>query len=224
MRSQIIVMLTHNDQTVLNAMDTFQTCADLPIENWGFKDIGLEKSKMYNLVNVMKESKKKTFLEIVSYSEKDCMDGAKLAVDMGFDYLMGTVFHENVFEFLSKQSIQYLPFCGKVHGNPSILEGTFDEIISNAESMLARNIFGIDLLAFRHANGADLAKTFCQAIKKPVVIAGSINSFNRIDFVNSINPWGFTIGSAIFDKKFSPTEDFRGNLVKVHEYMNSLNN
>ena len=222
MHSQIIVMLTHNDQTVKDAIGTFESCADLPIENWGFKDIGLEKKKMHDLVDLMKKSGKKTFLEIVTYSEKDCMDGAKLAVDMGFDYLMGTIFHENVFQFLSTQIINYLPFCGKVFGNPSVLEGTYEEIITNAKSLLSRNVFGIDLLAFRHSNGMELAREYCREIKKPVVIAGSINSFERIDFINSIDPWGFTIGSALFEKKFVPSEDFRGNLVKVHEYMNSL--
>jgi len=222
MPSNIIVMLTHNDRTVENAVETFESCADLPIENWGFKDIGLEKKNMKILINSMKKAGKKTYLEVVTYSEENCMDGAKLAVDMGFDYLMGTIYYESVFEFLSKQPIRYLPFCGNVHGNPSILEGSIEDIISDAKELLSKKVFGIDLLTFRHTHGADLVKAYCQAIQQPVVIAGSINSYDRLNFIHSINPWGFTIGSALFEKKFALGEDFRSNLIKVNDHLESI--
>jgi hypothetical protein len=224
MSSHIIVMLTHNDQTVENAIDIFESCSDLPIENWGFKDIGLEKKDMDILIKSMKKTGKKTYLEVVTYSERNCMDGAKLAVDMGFDYLMGTIYYKSVFEFLSNQNIRYLPFCGNIHGNPSILEGSVEEIITDARSLLDKGVFGIDLLAFRHTSGTELAETYCQAIPEPVVIAGSINSLDRLNFIHSINPWGFTMGSALFEKKFAIGENFRSNLVKVKEHLDSLNN
>ena len=80
------------------------------------------------------------------------MRGAKLAVELGYDYLMGTVYHQSVFEYLATQDIKFLPFCGKVSGSPSILEGTFDEIIDDAKGLLAKGVDGIDLLAFRHAS------------------------------------------------------------------------
>jgi hypothetical protein len=221
MKPRLIVMLTHNDKTVNNALEVFESCKDLPITHWGFKNVGLEKSKMIDLINRMKNSNKKTFLEVVTYSEDECMKGAQIAVELGFDHLMGTIFYDSVYQYLKDKNIHYLPFCGKVSESPSILEGAISDIIADANSLLEKSIFGIDLLAFRHKEGADLARRYCAAIEKPVVIAGSINSFERIDFIDSINPWGFTMGSALFTSNFIPGATFKENLAKVHEYMSS---
>ncbi len=222
MESQIIIMLTHSDKTVGNALETFESCKDLPINFWGFKDVGLPKDKMHELVKAMKDAGKTTFLEVVSYSEDECMRGAELAVEFGFDYLMGTLFYPAVFEYLCKKEIKYLPFCGEVYGSPSVLEGTFDEIIANAQSMLDKGVFGIDLLAFRHKQGAELAEEYCRRVEKPVVIAGSISSPEKLEFVSRIKPWTFTMGTALFDAKFVPGADVRTNLEKVLEIMQSL--
>lgn len=222
MQSKIIIMLTHNDKTVKNAQEVFEACKDLPIEYWGFKDVGLEKPKMVELINAMKAAGKTTFLEVVTYSEEECMAGAKLAVELGFDYLMGTIFYDSVFKYLNDNGMKYLPFCGKVHGSPSVLEGTFDEIIDDAKSMLAKGVYGIDILAFRHAQGAELAKEYCKRVKEPVVIAGSINSPERIKFIDECNPWAFTMGSALFTENFAPGESFRKNLEVVLSVMDSI--
>ena len=222
MQSQVIIMLTHNDKTVKNAMETFDACKDLPVGFWGFKDVGLPKPEMKELVGEMKKAGKTTFLEVVSYSEEECMAGARTAVELGFDHLMGTVYHKSVFDYLQTQDIKFLPFCGKVYGSPSVLEGTFDEIVEDAQGLLDKGVYGIDLLAFRHKEGAKLAEEYCRRIEKPVVIAGSINSPERIEFISRINPWAFTMGTALFEKKFVPGESFRKNLEAVIECMDGL--
>ena len=222
MNSKIIIMLTHNDKTVPNAYDVFESCKDLPVQYWGFKDVGVPKEEMARILKAMKDAGKTTFLEVVSYSEEECMRGAKLAVELGYDYLMGTVYHQSVFDYLAKQDIKFLPFCGKVYGSPSVLEGTFDEIIGDAENLLAQGVDGIDLLAFRHADGTGLAEAYCKAIDKPVVIAGSINSPARIEFINKINPWAFTMGSALFTENFAPGKTFRENLQEVVRIMDNI--
>ncbi|MCD8224787.1 MAG: hypothetical protein LUC99_08095 [Clostridiales bacterium] len=222
MKSQIIIMLTHNDKTVKNAYEVFESCKDLPVQFWGFKDVGVPKEEMKRIVDAMKAAGKTTFLEVVSYSEEECMRGAKLAVELGYDYLMGTVYHQSVFEYLGNQNIKFLPFCGQVSGSPSILEGTFEEIIDDAKGLLARGVDGIDLLAFRHKDGAGLAEAYCAAIDKPVVIAGSINSPERLEFINRINPWAFTMGSALFTENFAPGKSFRENLEAVIHCMDSI--
>lgn len=219
MDSKIIVMLTHNDKTVPHACEVFETCSDLPVQYWGFKDVGLEKPGMKKLIETMKKAGKTTFLEVVSYSEEECMNGAKTAVELGFDHLMGTVYHKSVFDYLVTQDIKFLPFCGKVYGSPSILEGSFNDIIRDAECLLEKGVYGIDLLAFRHQEGAKLAEEYCSRIKRPVVIAGSINNPNRIKFINQINPWAFTMGSALFTGMFAPRKNFRTNLEKVIDCM-----
>ena len=68
MKSKIIIMLTHNDRTVENALDIFESCKDLPVECWGFKDVGLPIPKMKALVSAMKAAGKVTFLEVVTYT------------------------------------------------------------------------------------------------------------------------------------------------------------
>ena len=222
MDSKIIIMLTHNDKTVENAREVFEECKDLPIQFWGFKDVGVPKEEMERILDAMKAAGKTTFLEVVSYSEEECMRGAKLAVELGYDYLMGTVYHQSEFEYLATQEIKFLPFCGQVSGSPSILEGSFDEIITDAKGLLDRGVDGIDLLAFRHQDGAGLAEAYCKAIDKPVVIAGSINSPERLEFINRINPWAFTMGSALFTENFVKDGGFRKNLEEVLRIMDGL--
>ena len=150
------------------------------------------------------------------------MGGAKLSVELGFDYLMGTVYHKSVFDYLKTQPIKFLPFCGQVSGSPSVLEGDIDDVIADGLALLGKGVDGIDLLAFRHKEGAKLAEEYCRRVKQPVVIAGSINNPERIEFINRINPWAFTMGSALFTENFAPGKSFRRNLEAVIDCMSSL--
>ena len=122
--------------------------------------------------------------------------------------------------FLAANGMEYLPFVGKVSGSPSILEGTNEEIIQNAKDLMAKGIKGFDILAYRHVvDGEKLAYDFCAAVPAKICIAGSINSFKRIDTMFDIGPWTFTMGSALFEKKFLPEGSFRENLIAVADYM-----
>ncbi len=134
----------------------------------------------------------------------------------------GHRYHKSVFDYLKTQPVRFLPFCGQVYGSPSVLEGTIDEVIADAENLLDKGVDGIDLLAFRHKEGTKLAEEYCRRVKKPVVIAGSINSPERIEFINRVNPWGFTMGSALFTENFALGESFRKNLEVVIDCMDSL--
>ncbi len=223
MKSKLIVMLTYHDQSIKNAAEVFTTCSDLPVDFWGFKDVGLPKRQMVELVEMMKKAGKKTFLEVVSYSEDACMRGAQLAVELGFDYLMGTIFYPKVWDFLKNKDIVYLPFVGKVTGSPSILEGSVDEIIDEALNYMKQGVKGFDILAYRHVEDPErLAREFTAAIPGIVVIAGSIESRERMKFVEDIGAWAFTIGSALVDKQFVSDGSFRENLENVIEMMNGI--
>ena len=103
MLEKIIIMLTHNDKTVPDAIEIFDENKDLPIQYWGFKDVGMEPAKMKILCDKMHEAGKTAFLEVVSYSEEECMRGAKLAVDCGFDYLLGTLYYDSVAAYIKEQ-------------------------------------------------------------------------------------------------------------------------
>lgn len=224
MEPRIIVMLTCNDRTVERSLEVFESCKDLPVEYWGFKDVGIPASAMRELHDAMKAAGKKTFLEVVTYTPESCLAGAKLAVDFGFDHLMGTILFPEVWEYLKDKPIRYLPFVGEVSGSPSVLDGSLAGMLSQAEAFEKAGIPGVDLLAYRWT-GDDpekLAKEFVAATPLQVVVAGSIASPERIAAIQYIRPWAFTMGSALFTMSFVPDGSFRENLEKVIEIMDLL--
>ena len=46
MKPKLILMFTHNDITVPDALDYFEKVKDLPVDFFGFKEAGLSKEKM----------------------------------------------------------------------------------------------------------------------------------------------------------------------------------
>ena len=215
--SELIVMLTHNDVTVPNALEVFTSCRDLPVKYWGFKDHGLEPAAMKQLVDVMKANGKTTFLEVVSYTEEECMRGARLGVECGFDYLLGTLYFDSVYEYVKKTDLKYCPFVGKVSQTPSILEGTVEEMLAQEAAFADKGIYGTDLLGYRYTgeNVDEFCADFVKEAKHPVCLAGSIGSEERIEKVKKMNPWTFTMGSALFAKNFVKNGTFRENLEYV---------
>lgn len=224
MQSQIIVMLTHNDVTVDNADAIFESCADLPVKFWGFKDVGISPSDTRALVEKMKSHGKTTFLEVVTYTEDACLENAKLAVESGFDYLTGTRFFPSVAEFLKGTPVRYYPFAGDISGSPVTLKGTTEEILADCKRLEAAGVHGLDLVAYRYTDGdpVQLAKDVVAAATTPVIIAGSISSVERLRIVNEINPFAFTMGGALFEGRFVSDGDVRANLQMVVDIMESI--
>jgi len=222
MKPKLITMLTYKDQTVSNALEIFDQNKELPVECWGFKNIGLPVEEMKELVSAMKKAYKSTFLEVVTYTEDSCLAAAKLALECQFDYLMGTVYFESVHHLLKNHPLKYFPFCGKINGHPSILEGSIKEIIEEAQKLEKKGVDGLDLLGYRYKPGdpEELIIEFLRKIKIPTVLAGSIHSFERLDKVKKFNPWGFTIGGAFFDKKFVKGGSFKDQIISVLSYIN----
>lgn len=219
-KPELIVMLTHQDETVPNALELFDRTKDYPITHWGFKDVGLPPKEMQSVAAAMKAAGKTTLLEVVSLSEEDGLRGARLAVDSGFDILMGTVFYPSIGKYLKDKPIQYYPFPGHVHGHPSILDGTIDDIVAHACELESYGVHGLDLLTYRYTGNAPLLLSqVVQATHIPVVSAGSIASFERISEVWDAGAWGFTIGSAFFEKMFVPDGSFEQNLLAVCDWL-----
>ena len=220
LKPELIVMLTHHDQTVQNSLELFQRTKDYPIKHWGFKDVGLPPEEMQKIVSAMKDAGKITFLEVVSLSEEEGLKGAQLAVQLGFDVLMGTVFYPSIAEYLKDKPIQYYPFPGKVHSHPSILDGSIDEIVAHACQLEAYGAHGLDLLTYRfNGEASRLLKQVVESTKVPIVSAGSIASFERINEVWEAGAWGFTIGSAFFERQFVPDGSFEENVLAVCDWL-----
>lgn len=213
-------MLTHNDYTVADAEEIFEQCKDTATECWGFKEKPLPMSRMKSLFSKMKDSGKTTFLEVVAYDEKRGLDGATIAAECGCDYLMGTKFHDSIAEFCDSHSIRYLPFAGTVTGRPSVLTGTIDEIVEEARALVSKGAYGVDLLGYRFTgDAATLNRTLIEELKAPVCLAGSIESYKRLEEVKRFAPAFFTIGSAFFENKFDGS--FREQIEKVCDFIHS---
>lgn len=220
LKPELIVMLTHQDRTVQDALQLFESTRDYPITHWGFKDVGLSPEEMQRVVSAMKAAGKITFLEVVSLSEEEGLRGARLAVDLGFDILMGTVFFPSIGEYLKDKPIRYYPFPGHIHSHPSILDGTIEEIVAHARELESYGAHGLDLLTYRYAgDAAHLLTQVVQATQVPIVSAGSIASFERITEVWDSGAWGFTIGSAFFEKQFVPNGSFEENVLAVCNWL-----
>lgn len=216
---QLIVMLTHNDRTVMNAPQIFDACKNSKATIWGFKEEPLPLCEMKSLFDKMRGCGKTTALEVVAYCEEECLNGAKLAVECGCDLLLGTVFYDSVNELCRQNNLKYLPYVGKITGRPSVLNGEIDEMISEAKLYISKGAYGINLLGYRYVgDAAKLNRRIVEAIDAPVVIAGSVNSYKRLDELKDIKPWAFTIGGAFFENKFKGT--FAEQVNGVVDYIN----
>ncbi len=222
MKPDLIVMLTYNDETIQDAEQLFTSLQDIPIKYWGFKDVGLPSDSMHSLINTMKQAGKTIKLEVVSLSEDDGLRAAKLAVDYGVHVLMGTVYYDSIHHYLKDTPVKYVPFVGNISGHPSNLDGSIEEIVDQAQELEAKGVDGLDLLTCRYSG--DAKKLLAKVVKSTnlrVVSAGSIDSFDRISEVKTSGAWGFTIGSAFFDKKFVPEGTFKRNVQEVLKIVQS---
>lgn len=222
MTPKLILMFTHNDVTVPDAQEYFEMVKDLDVDYYGFKEIGLPEKGMKKLCQSIQSIGKEAFVEIVEYDEDKILEPARQAVRLGFDYLMGTVFYPSIMEIIKESNIKYFPFCGKVYDRPSILDGSTEEIVSDAVRIEAEGVDGFDLLAYRYKYPEKvdhLVRTLVKSVKVPIVSAGSINSFDRLQDTVDQGLWGFTIGGAFFEKKFVPNGSYRDNVEAVVKFL-----
>ncbi|KGS15216.1 cupin, partial [Pseudomonas coronafaciens] len=201
---RFIFMLTRNDRTVADASQQLQTALDLGVRHIGFKDIGLPIEQLKSLNAAIKAGGATSYLEVVSLDRESEIVSAKAAVEIGVDILLGGTRVDDVLPIITETGIQYFPFPGLITGHPSVLEGSIEEIVDSAKAMAARDgVHGLDLLAYRSAeNVPELMRAVCAAVSKPVYVAGSIASPERIAIVQGAGAAGFTIGTAALDGQY----------------------
>jgi thiamine monophosphate synthase len=218
MTPEIIVMLTHNDVTVPDARACFQSAADLPVQYWGFKDVGLETAEMEALVADLKAAGKTAVLEIVNFDESETLEAASLAAACGVDYFTGARFSEAVRERVHGAGMKYFPFSGDVGGHPIELRGTIEDVIADSRRLCEAGADGIDLVAYRYLAGDPvvLAEAVAAELGGPrLIVAGSINSLDRVERMHQVGPFAYTMGGVLFDGAFRPGGSFRDNLEYV---------
>lgn len=79
-----------------------------------------------------------------------------------------------------------------------MLEGPAQAIAASAQRLAYReHVHGLDLLAYRFEGDVPALMTeVCAAVEKPVIMAGSINSPDRIAVAARAGAAGFTVGTA----------------------------
>ena len=202
---EFIFFLTYNDVTVNNALEIFEGIRETRVDYIGFKDVGLPQNSLRKLRKMIAATGKKAVLEVVSTTKEENLRSAKMGVHLGVDYLIGGKYIAETLPILKGTDIRYFPYIGTVIGHPCLLRGSIEEIAEDARNAEAAGIDGIDLLAYRYdGDPVHLVKEVMNTVAIPLIVAGSINDFERIARMKALGVWAFTIGSAIFDRRFRP--------------------
>jgi hypothetical protein len=216
--SRFILMLTRNDQTVINARAVYQSIRHCGLQFVGFKDIGLPLGDLKLLTNDIRKDGCKVLLEVVSSTQESELLSIEAAIKLNVDYLLGGRHATDAVKLLKGKNIQYFPFAGHTIGHPTRLTGSVQEIVEDAKALCALDgVHGLDLLAYRFAGDVpELARQVLQAVNKPVIAAGSIDSLERIHTMQAAGMWGFTVGSALFNGLF-PANNMKAQIDSILE-------
>lgn len=200
---EFIFMLTHEDQTVPNALEVYDTLKDVDLRYVGFKDVGLPVAALRELSDRIHADGRTVMLEVVSEQVEDEVRSVEAGLAIGADWIVGGTNAERVAPLLAGSEVRYCPFPGRVLDHPSKLRGTIEEIVESARSLAAMpEVGGLDLLAYRYDGDVlALVEQVVAAVDVPVIAAGSIERAEQIAALDARGVWGFTIGGAIFDGK-----------------------
>lgn len=202
---KIIAMLTNNDLTVGNARETFDSSRHAPTQYWGFKDTGISSDAASELAKHIYDKGKTLVFESFGEKEDDCLRAAEFSIRNNCKYLIGCQFHASVVALLQGSSVSYLPTIGRREGIPRYLYGSIDEVVEDGQRVLKSGADGICLSMYRYRDGDPMelgAAALAAVGPRGTIISGSINTFDRLKAVRKLRPWGFTIGSALFDEAF----------------------
>jgi len=203
-----VFMLTRNDATVENALDLIEVTRPLGLKHIGFKDVGIETSKLKRLTEAIRAGGAAVWMEVVSTSRDDELRSIALARDLGVDWLMGGVHAEEALQILAGSAPRYLPFAGAPQGHPTKLGGSAADVEAHCRAFARKGCAGVDILAYRatEAEPLDLVAACRRGLgeKGTVVVAGSVNSSARIAAIRAAGADAFTIGTAAIEGSYAP--------------------
>ena len=217
--ANFIFMLTRADKTIEDAEARLTETIAAGVQHIGFKDKGLPLERLRSLSSTIRQAGVTLYLEVVSLDAVTEQMSARTAVELEVDVLMGGTRPDLVLPIIAGSRIRYFPFPGKIVGHPSVLEGSIESIVESAAALISRDgVNGLDLLAYRSKeNPLELTRKVCQvAGQKPVIIAGSIDSAQRIEDVVEAGAAGFTIGTAALDNVFPVQPRLKAQIDYIH--------
>jgi hypothetical protein len=222
--TEFIFMLTRDDETVADARAIYESISGDGVRHVGCKDIGLPQDELGRLLDDIRANGHTSYLEVVSETEEAELQSARVATEVGPDYLIGGTSIEQVQEIIAGTEIKFFPYIGRVVGHPCLLRGSIDEIARDARRAEGLGVDGINLLAYRYDGDVDaLVEAVVQATSLPVIAAGSVDSAQRIRALADRNVWAFTIGTAALDGKLVPGEPLPGQLRYVLDAAGGVN-
>ena len=205
-----ILMLTRDDRTIEVGAAALDEAAALGLRHIGFKDVGASPATLRELTRRIRALGATSYMEVVSTTPEAALHSAKVAEEIGVDRLLGGTDAEAILRVVGGTRIEYFPFPGIPEGHPTRLGGSPADIVAHCRAFLARGCRGVDLLAYRStaADPLDLVRAARTALGQAglLIVAGSVNSFDRIRALRAAGADFFTIGSAVFDGSLSPTK------------------
>ncbi len=215
-----IFMLTRNDRTIEDAAHLIDAACDLGVRHIGFKDVGVPFPTMQELVGKIRRRDGVCYLEVVSTTHEAMLRSLETGRALAVDRILGGTDIGAAMRILGDLS-RYFPFPGHPVGHPTLLEGSAALVAEHCRTARAMGCGGVDLLAYRatEADPLDLVRAAREALRGGrLIVAGSVNSTQRIHALAEAGVDAFTIGSAVFDGAISPTKgSFRGQILDILE-------
>jgi 4-hydroxythreonine-4-phosphate dehydrogenase len=211
--TEFIFMLTRDDRTIADAREVYGSVALTGIRHVGCKDVGLPREELAGLMTDIRANGHRSYLEVVSETDEATLESARVAVEIGPDYLIGGTLIEPVQQIIAGSGVRFFPYIGEVVGHPCLLRGKIEEIAQQAQRAEQLGVDGINLLAYRYDGDVDaLVQAVLDATSLPVIAAGSVDSAERIRALTDKGVWAFTIGTAALDGKLVPDAPLEAQL------------
>lgn len=215
-----IFMLTRHDQTIEDALHVLDLSANTGVRRFGFKDVGASSDDLRALTAAIRDTGASSYMEVVSTTSERVRQSLETARDIGVDYVLGGQDLDAAREILADGLARFYPFPGRPQGHPTALAGTPDEVARDCRTYVDAGCAGVDLLAYRatDAEPLDLVLAARSGLEsRELIVAGSVDSPERIHTLAEAGVDAFTIGSAIFDGSFSPTKG--SFLSQIHDVL-----
>ncbi|MBC8537212.1 hypothetical protein [Feifania hominis] len=219
-----VAMLTRNDITVPNAMEVVRENSHAKAEYWGFKDVGVTFEQGEALIQAMQAAGKKVVLEPLTRDEETANKWAQLAVRYHCAAYLG-FFFKSVSDTLRAGGVLHFTPFGRRNADERLL-GTLDELRQAALELIDQGAAGIRMSAYRWIEGdpallASTLKAEFNARGVPFMMTGSVSDYNMLDVIREMQPWGITVGGALFDEGKFGGGTVAERIDRINEYCNS---
>lgn len=213
-------MLTRRDQTVEDARQVLEMVLTTGVRRIGFKDVGASPHELKSLVQSIRDAGATSYMEVVSTTTETVRSSMATAREIAVDYVLGSQDLSSAREMLDGALDRFYPFPGRPCGHPTVLEGTAEDVARDCKAYAEAGCAGVDLLAYRATQADPLELVRVARAHLPgreLIVAGSVDSPERIHALAEAGADAFTIGSAIFEGSFSPTKG--SFLSQIHDVL-----